>query len=99
MNKRIDERIISGFSYDGNLVWLSLENQFNYKSAFDLAVRTQGQSLPVEFKFGTDDEPVYVIFETLPKLEDFYTKYVAFIQQTLKEGRRQKDSVDFNAYV
>lgn len=99
MNKRIDERIISGFTYDGNPVWLSQENQFNYKSAFDLAVQTQGQTLPVKFKFGTDDEPVYVIFETLPKLQDFYTKAVTFIQQKLNEGWQQKDSVDFSAYM
>ena len=29
-NSRTDERILSGFEYDGQPVWLSSENQFNY---------------------------------------------------------------------
>ncbi len=99
MNGRIEETILSGFVYDGHPVWLSQENQFNYKSAFDLAVQTQGGTLPVTFKFGTDDEPVYVKFETLEKLQDFYTKVVAFIQQTLSDGWQRKDSVDFSPYI
>ena len=38
-------------------VWLSSENQFNYKAAYDLAVQTGGATLPVTFKFGTDEVP------------------------------------------
>ena len=52
-NSRTDERILSGFEYDGQPVWLSSENQFNYKAAYDLAVQTDGQNLPVTFKLGT----------------------------------------------
>jgi hypothetical protein len=38
-------------------VWLSTENQFNYKAAFDLATQTGGKSLPVTFKFGSTNNP------------------------------------------
>ena len=62
------EEIRSGFTYNGIPVWLSQENQFNYKSAYDLAVQTDGTSLPVRFKFGTDDEPVYYEFNTWDNL-------------------------------
>ena len=64
-NSRTDERILSGFEYDGQPVWLSSENQFNYKAAYDLAVQTNGKNLPVTFKFGTDNVPYYKTFDTV----------------------------------
>ena len=57
-NTRIDEAIRSGFRWEETPVWLSAENQFNYKAAFDLAVQTDGANLPVVFKLGTDEKPV-----------------------------------------
>ena len=72
-NEQIDREILSGFVYEGMPVWLSSENQFNYKAAYDLAVQTGGATLPVTFKFGTDEQPVYRTFETLEELTDFYT--------------------------
>ena len=53
-NAQIDNAIISGMTYNGVKVWLSSENQFNYKAAYDLAVQTEGKTLPVVFKFGTE---------------------------------------------
>ena len=82
-NQEINNEIMSGFTYNGIPVWLSQENQFNYKSAYDLAVQTDGTSLPVRFKFGTDDEPVYYEFNTLENLTDFYTKEMVFVQRTI----------------
>ena len=34
-NEQIDREILSGFLYEGMPVWLSSENQFNYKAAYD----------------------------------------------------------------
>ena len=59
INSLTDAKILSGFSWRGMPVWLSQENQFNYKVAYDLAVQTEGANLPVKFKFGTDDNPQY----------------------------------------
>ncbi len=53
-NQQTDAAILSGFSYEGSPVWLSQENQYNYKAAYDLAVQTDGKTLPVTFKLGTD---------------------------------------------
>ena len=49
-NSETDKKILSGLEYEGHTVWLSNENQFNYKAAYDIAVQTSGQNLPVTFK-------------------------------------------------
>ena len=98
-NERINEAILCGFVYDGMSVWLSSENQFNYKAAYDLAVQTAGATLPVVFKFGTDTEPVYREFATLEDLTDFYTKAMQHIQNTLADGWKKKDVFDLSLYA
>lgn len=97
-NRSIDEKILSGFVWNGYPVWLSTENQFNYKAAYDLAVQMNGITLPVTFKFGSDETPVYHEFKALDELTDFYIKSVAFVQDTLKEGWMKKDTFNFVPY-
>ena len=97
-NSQTDRAILSGFEYEGNLVWLSSENQFNYKAAYDLAVQTDGATLPVKFKFGTDDQPVYRVFENLTDLTDFYTSAMRYIQNTLDAGWQRKDAFSLEPY-
>lgn len=97
-NKQIDEKILSGFKWNGMSVWLSSENQFNYKAAYDLAVQSNGKTLPVTFKFGSDDEPLYHKFTNLEEFGDFYTKAMLYIQATLSDGWAKKDSVDWGKY-
>lgn len=98
-NTQIDERIISGYTWNETPVWLSTENQFNYKAAYDMAVQTDGASLPVTFKFGTDEEPVYHEFTTLDELKDFYTGTMAWINKCLTEGWETKDAIDWTKYI
>ena len=98
VNRMIDEKILSGFVWKDMPVWLSTENQFNYKAAYDLAVMSQGQSLPVTFKFGTTESPVYYTFETLDDISDFYISAMAYINTTLAEGWKLKDSIDWSVY-
>ena len=98
VNAQTDGRILSGFVWKGMDVWLSTENQFNYKSAYDLAVQTGGASLPVRFKFGTDERPVYHEFTGLDELGDFYRGCVAYVQDVLEAGWRMKDGMDFSVY-
>lgn len=97
-NGQTDAAILSGFRYGGVPVWLSQENQFNYKSAYDLAVQTDGGMLPVTFKFGTDTEPQYHTFETLEELTDFYTKAMSHIRAALADGWKKKDAFDLEGY-
>ena len=98
INKEVDEKILSGFVWKDMPVWLSTENQFNYKAAYDLAVMSQGQSLPVMFKFGTTENPVYYHFSTLEDISDFYVSAMTYINTTLAEGWQKKDAIDWSVY-
>lgn len=97
-NERIATEILSGFNWKGMDVWLSAENQFNYKATHDLAVQTNGASLPVTFKLGSDQEPVYYTFSEVSELTDFYTSMLDYINDTLAEGWRIKDAIDWTEY-
>lgn len=97
-NEQINDAILSGFIYEDMPVWLSSENQFNYKAAYDLALQTSGATLPVTFKFGTDEQPLYRKFITLEELTDFYTKAMLHVQNTLADGWEKKDTFDLDKY-
>lgn len=98
INKDTDYKIISGFQWRNMPVWLSTENQFNYKAAYDLAVISQGKSLPVVFKFGTTENPIYYTFDSLEEISDFYLSAMAYINNTLEEGWKAKDSINWDIY-
>ena len=98
INKRTDELILSGFTWKNRQVWLSTENQFNYKAAYDLAIQTNGENLPQVFKFGSTEHPKYYKFETVEELSDFYTKASVYVNQCLAVGWAKKDSIDWNLY-
>lgn len=106
INARTDEKIVGGLVWtpqaggDPIPVWLSTENQFNFKSAYDLAVQKQGATLPVTFKMGEDEEgnPVYHTFETMEDADDFYLHAMAYIKTTLAAGWSEKDSIDWTPY-
>lgn len=93
INKLIDEKILAGFTYEGNIVYLSSENQFNYKAAFDLCMLTDGGNLPVTFKFGQENDPKYRQFNTKDELKDFYLSAISFVTNTLAEGWSEKDMI------
>lgn len=97
-NKEVDNKILYGFSWNDMPVWLSSENQFNYKAAYDLAVQTQGQSLPVTFKFGSKDEPIYHTFTDMEEFTQFYVSAINFINRTLEEGWVKKDNINWSNY-
>ena len=98
-NDLTDRRILSGFAFEGSTVWLSAENQINYKAAFDLAVQTNGASLPVTIKLGTDDKPVYRVFSQLEDFRTFYTAALTYIQQTIADGWKLKDAFKMEDYA
>ena len=98
INHQTDEKILSGFVWKDMQVWLSSENQFNYKAAYDLAVQTNGANLPTVFKFGSAEEPIYYKFDTIEELTDFYTKALKFINEQLAIGWAKKDSINWDDY-
>ena len=98
INAQTDEAILSGFVWNDTPVWLSSENQFNYKAAYDLAVQTAGATLPVKFKFGTDDVPCYHTFQTVEELSDFYIQSIQYVQNLLDECWNKKDAFSLDSY-
>ena len=99
VNEYTDEQILSSHVYNGNRVWLSSENQFNFKAAYDIAVQTNGANLPVTFKLGTDNEPDYVEFADLNSLAEFYFGCVQHINDCLKRGWDLKNSFNYEDYI
>ena len=104
-NKETDWKILSGFVWNDIPVWLSKENQFNYKAAYDMAIQTNGASMYDEngnyictFKLGTDKEPVIYTFQNVEELADFYTKGLAHIQKCLQEGWALKAEINWEDY-
>jgi hypothetical protein len=98
LNKGVSDKILSGFTWKDMPIWLSTENQLNYKSAYDLAVQTNGANLPVTFKFGSMDEPIYHEFTTIEELHDFYLGATAHINSCLQDGWKKKDNINWSEY-
>ena len=100
INARVTERIISSLTWNGKPVWLSVENQLNWKDAYDRAVQTEGASLPVKFKLGEDGngDAVYHTFTSVKVFGDFHDTWMAHRQQCLTDGWAMKDSIDWDVY-
>ena len=91
-------RIKNSFSWNNYIVYLSTENQMNYKAAFDLAVTTNGESLPVTFRFYKRKNAELYTFDTLSELKEFYIKMNSHINNSLLEGWNRKDSINKEDY-
>lgn len=63
-----------------------------------LSVQTGGKTLPVLFKFGDTENPIYHQFTTHEELSDFYIKAMQFISDTLSAGWIMKDSINWSEY-
>lgn len=98
VDNEVKRLIIETFTWDNKQVWLSLENQQNYKTALDIAKETGGQNLPVKFKFGNEDKPTYVTFNTIEELKIFWLSCSNHITECLKYGWNIKDNIDWSKY-
>lgn len=100
VNSQTDAVILSGMVWNGKPVYLSTENQFNFKAAHDLAYQTDGANLPIKFKLGenANGEPVYHTFTKKDVLADFVSKIFSHIQNAIKAGWTEKDSTDYSVY-
>lgn len=97
VNAKTDYKILTGFVWRKMPVWLSAENQFNFKAAYDLAYQTGGASLPARYKLGEDEkgDPIYYDFMDVETFQDFYLSAIAWIQQCINDGWKEKDSIDY----
>lgn len=100
INSRTTERIVGTLSWNQKSVWLSTENQADWKSVFDRALQTNGANLPIKFKIGEDSygQPIYHTFTSLNSFADFWDTCLRHIHQCLSEGWRMKDDIDWSLY-
>lgn len=101
INEKTDSNILNGFTWNNLSVYLSKENQMNFKAAYDLAIQTNGATLPIKFKLGETPEgdPTYFTFEDLDTFTNFYTQAVAHVTKCLTEGWEEKDSINWSKYI
>lgn len=94
INQETDRMILQGFKWNEKKVWLSLENQINFRAQYDLCVQTDGASLPVKLKLGEDEDGngVYHTFESREELSEFYAEQVTFVYDTLAEAWNEKEA-------
>lgn len=94
INQETDRMILQGFKWNGKNVWLSLENQINFRAQYDLCIQTDGSSLPVKLKLGEDEDGngVYHTFESREELSEFYAEQVTFVYDTLAEAWNEKEA-------
>ena len=90
INDRVKTAIISGFSYEGNPVWLSQENQLNFSQAVTPATLKIGEE--------QDGAPIYKTFSDAAELKAFNDACSLWRQQCLTEGYQKKDGMDWAPY-
>ena len=90
INDRVKTAIISGFTYEGNPVWLSQENQLNFSQAV----------VPATLKIGEEQDgtPIYKTFSDAAELKAFNDACSLWRQQCLSEGYQKKDGMDWAPY-
>lgn len=115
IDAQTDAKILNGYQWTilhgddtGKMVnvWLSAENQTNYKAKHDTAVQYPNLvEFPMKFKVSEieDEEahiktPVYEIFQNINELAQFYLGGLAYIERTVNEGWARKDSIDWTPY-
>ena len=101
INEQTDANILSGFKWKGNLVWLSEANQLNYSRDFAVAYycerKGEDYALPT-YKFGTDDKPVYYLFETFEEFMQFSKSWSQHIADAVSEGWNEKNNINWSCY-
>ena len=90
INDRVKTAIISGFTYEGNPVWLSQENQLNFSQAVTPATLKIGEQ--------ADGTPIYKTFSDAAELKAFNDACALWRQQCLSEGYQKKDGMDWAPY-
>lgn len=99
INEQTEEKILHGLVYEGVTIWLSKENQMNFKAAHDLAVQTEGETLPVTLKAGEDENGTAIVmdFKTQTAIHLFWVECYKHIQKCLEDGWNMKAQVDYEA--
>ena len=93
VNTLTQERILTGYKWNGKTVWLSNENQQNYTNDF------LTKNLPAKVRVydnETDTVGEVVSIESEEELDVFYQGMVRHVRECVENGWSVKDSVDYD---
>ena len=82
-------------------VWLSRENQSNYKAKYDLHYqKPEALTFPTVYKIAENDqkEAIFEEFQNFEELEQFYLGGIAYIEATVQAGWAEKKAIDWTPY-
>lgn len=110
IDAQTDEAILCGMDWtilhgddEGKTVkvWLSKENQDNFKAKHDAAIQyPKVVKFPMKYKIGEFEgsTPAYENFQNIEELAQFYLGGLAYIEQCYNAGWARKDSIDWAPY-
>lgn len=110
IDDRTDEKILCGYPWTvlhgddagkNVKVWLTKENQTNYKAKYDLHYqKPEALTFPTTYKIAEDDDKnaIFEEFENFNELEHFYLGGIAYIEATVQAGWAEKKAIDWAPY-
>lgn len=101
-NEICSDEILKGFKLDSEIVWLSSENQINYKIYYDFALVNSQNGIefqPIKIKIGNETESKYHTFESFEEYQKFVFDYTEHIQNTISKCWQIKDAIDWELYT
>ena len=110
INSQTDEKILSTFPWtvrhgddEGKevKVWLSRENQDNFKAKHDAAIMyPELVKFPMTYKISEDEDEnaVFEVFQNIEELAQFYLSGSNYIQQCYEAGWDRKKAIDWSEY-
>lgn len=86
INSDTDSKILNDFVYQDKGFYLSLENQFNYKSAYD------ARNI-ISYPYSVKGKTEFISFANAIELEVFYLAGFAYISNCIAEGWTAKEAL------
>lgn len=97
LNNECEKEIREGFKYNEYSVWLSLENQQNYKMLFDYLMKGGTEQTKVKL-YDTNGNGVYKEFEDIDEYKPFYFLIIEHINKILYKYWTIKDNIEWSEY-
>lgn len=98
-NEKADKEIICGFIWNDMSIWLSIENQINYKAIYDLMNINELAVFPLHLKFRKDGDDIMYSFMTKDDYLDFYEKQIIYVKNVLQKYWNIKDNINYSDYI